>query len=694
MAQKGRIDASRSAGGVDWPGLALRLPEWSAALTLAVAPLSAGSMQTLDEVPVILLTLLFCALPLGWALGSGRARLELFPGWQLAAALGAFTVISAISTVSPERTIPRMLELGCATAVFVTALRGGTGGRAALYGAAGAAAGATAVSLLGLSEYLAHLRAGQAGWRIFSSFYNPGFLAGFLAVCLPLTLCLAVRSEKRWTAALAGAACVLQTAALFLTGARAGLLAAGAGAAVLLTVAALGRALDRRSALRLLVIAAMCAAAAVAAGRPAGQRVQAAAQEGHSLEFRVYTWRGTLEMARERPLAGFGPGTFEVAFYPYTIAGYTRLAHSTWLQTAAESGLGAGLALAAGWAWLWGAAVWRAVRRQADGDGAWLVAGCGAAMAATTVRGVFDSDWWCLPILLVAALCAGHLARSCPEEGATEGAWRAPGWGLAGAAAAGVILTLMLQRGLTAASAAEEAERGGDPASARQAWRAAAAWMPWSVSARLAALMYDAAGGIPEDFEAAIGRLQKLEPTNPKIPHAAAAAFERHGLRDRQIVWLEKARSLDPHSPRLLLEHARALEAAGREDEAVQCWAEMVAVEFSPYGRVLALPQMVEPSYAFAHAALGRRAEQRGREWRARRHYRRAVEILERYFSSLEQMRPVLEAGGLADPRLEQEARSVLLEVRQALKRLPDTPGPERRGPGGWVPGPPPSRRP
>jgi tetratricopeptide (TPR) repeat protein len=218
--------------------------------------------------------------------------------------------------------------------------------------------------------------------------------------------------------------------------------------------------------------------------------------------------------------------------------------------------------------------------------------------------------------------------------------------------------------------------------------------MPWSVSARLAALMYDAAGGIPEDFEAAIGRLQKLEPTNPKIPHAAAAAFERHGLRDRQIVSLEKARSLDPHSPRLLLEHARALEAAGREDEAVQCWAEMVAVEFSPYGRVLALPQMVEPSYAFAHAALGRRAEQRGREWRARRHYRRAVEILERYFSSLEQMRPVLEAGGLADPRLEQEARSVLLEVRQALKRLPDTPGPERRGPDGWVPGPPPSRRP
>lgn len=691
------MSAPRRANGVEWAGLALRLPEWSAALALAIAPLSAGTMQTLGELPVLLLILLFCAIPLGWALGTGRAHLELFPAWQLAAALGAFTLISAIYTVSPERTIPRMLELVCATAIFVTALWGGPAGTAAVCCAAGVAVGGTAVSVLGLLEYLVHVRAGEAGWRIFSSFYNPGFLAGYLVVSLMLTLGLAMQSERRWTAALAGGAAALQTAALFLSGARAGLLALAAGVAVLLVCAAIGRAFDPRRALRLAAIAAICVVAAVAAGRPAGQRVQAAAQEGHSLEFRVYTWKGTVEMARQRPIAGFGPGTFEVAFYPFTIAGYTRLAHSTWLQAAAESGLGAGLALAAGWTWLWGAALWRLMRHRTDAAAVWLTVGAGAAMAATTVRGVFDSDWWCLPILLVAALSAGHLAKISPEDGAVEGAWRAPGWALAAAGVAGVILSLMLQRGLSEMNAAQEAERQGDHQAARADWRAAAAWMPWSVSARLSVLLYDAAGSIPDDFEARINRLQKLEPTNPKIPHAAAVAFERHGLRDRQIHWLEQARKLDPRSPRLLLEEGSALEDAGRDEDAVRRWMELIAVEFSPYGQVLALPQMVEPSYAFAHAALGRRAEERGREWRARRHYRRAVEILERYFASLKEIRPVLEAGGLSDPQTEEEARKVLEESRQALERLPDTPEPERRGmggAGGWGFGPPPSRRP
>ncbi len=676
------MSASQRGAGIDWEALALRLPEWSAALGLAIAPVAAGSMQTPDALPVLLLLLLFCALPLGWALGSGRAHLELFPGWQLAAALGAFTLISAISTVSPERTIPRMLELACAAAVFVTAMWGGASGRAFPLCAGGVAVGGTAVSLLGLSEYLAHVRAGEAGWRVFSSFYNPGFLAGYLAVSLFVTAGLALQSGRRWQAVLAGASAVLQTAALLLTGARAGLLAVAAGAVVFLVAAAAARAFDRRSAARLLALAVVCAVAAVAASRPAGQRVQAAAQEGHSLEFRVYTWKATMEMARQRPVAGFGPGAFEVAFYPFTIAGYTRLAHSTWLQAAAESGLGAGLALAAGWAWLWGAALWRLVRGASDRSAVWLTLAPAAAMAATTVRGVFDSDWWCLPVLLTAALCAGHLARTAPEEGAARGAWRAPGWALAAAAVAGVVLALMLQRGLAEAEAAREAERLGDHQAARAGWRAAAAWMPWSVSARLSVLMYDAAGGIPPDFEQRIRRLQALEPTNPKIAAAAASAFERHGQRERQLHWLEAARKLDPHSPRLLLEEAAALEKAGRDEEAVRRWVELVGVEFSPYGQVLALPQMVEPAYAFAHAALGRRAEERGREWRARRHYRRAADILERYFASLDEMRPVLEAAGLLDPETEERAREVLDEAREALKRLPDAPGPERRGEG------------
>ena len=57
--------------------------------------------------------------------------------------------------------------------------------------------------------------------------------------------------------------------------------------------------------------------------------------------FRTLTWQGTLDMAQKRPLLGWGAGTFETAFPPHQVAGFTRHAHNSYLQLFAEAGAAA-----------------------------------------------------------------------------------------------------------------------------------------------------------------------------------------------------------------------------------------------------------------------------------------------------------------------------------------------------------------
>ena len=167
-----------------------------------------------------------------------------------------------------------------------------------------------------------HARAGDTAWRIFSTFFNPGFLSGFLASSIPATLALLVAVKERGATLGLGFAAALQIVALSLTGARAGVLAGALGVAVFAAALVLGRGCGAQGWRRIALTLLAAVAIAAVVGRPTGERVASPQGEGHSFAFRKYTWAATARMAAARPLTGFGPGSYEVAMQRYAIAGY------------------------------------------------------------------------------------------------------------------------------------------------------------------------------------------------------------------------------------------------------------------------------------------------------------------------------------------------------------------------------------
>ncbi len=232
---------------------------------------------------------------------------------------------------------------------------------------AGSVAGA-----IGVREYLEHWRQGEANHRVFGSFNNPNFLAGYLLLALPLTVSCFAASRERLTRLLLGLGLFLQTMCLLLTGSRAGVgMLAVVIAAWLLLLARAGilrPSLKAVSAgLGLMLVAALFASTPLLvrlagsrnspptvqsasplkdtkAGRAAnmnGANGASAASGGgaeYSGKFRQYTWLGTLRMAQSNPVAGTGIGSYETAYPRYATTAFTIHAHSSLLQWTAETG--------------------------------------------------------------------------------------------------------------------------------------------------------------------------------------------------------------------------------------------------------------------------------------------------------------------------------------------------------------------
>src|SRR5690606_17829986 len=111
-------------------------------------------------------------------------------------------------------------------------------------------------------------------------------------------------------------------------------------------------------------------------------RIQTSLHDDHSSMFRWFTWVATAKMAMAKPLFGWGAGGFPDIFPMFAIAGYTRSAHQSWLQLAAENGWPAMviLVVACGAAWRSG---WRALGSSTYP----LAAGALAGLAAFVVHG-------------------------------------------------------------------------------------------------------------------------------------------------------------------------------------------------------------------------------------------------------------------------------------------------------------------
>ena len=282
--------------------------------------------------------------------------------WLFAAAL-ALAGVSALA--SPRR--PAALDawrfvLVLALAAPLGASGAFDGGLRIVFGAFLAAAVASAVLALGEAAGVRlPLPVVEVGGRSGTGalFGNEGLLAIVLALAAVGALAVALRGERRSDRRIAAAALVPIGAALVVNRNLTSLAAALAGGAIV-AFGILGK-----RAMKVAALAIAAVALAVVLYGPARGRIREAfsyvrAGEWDRLSsYRAGPWVAALEMIRERPWTGFGPGTFGAEYAPHRLTAEIRRraryvnpirgsayleAHCDYLQAGAEAGLPAAAA--------------------------------------------------------------------------------------------------------------------------------------------------------------------------------------------------------------------------------------------------------------------------------------------------------------------------------------------------------------
>lgn len=192
---------------------------------------------------------------------------------------------------------------------------------------------------------------GDAGGRLTGPYGNPNHLAGFLMMALLMMLAWlgAVRSSGERL--IVGCLIAFCGAGLLMTLSRGAWMGLAAGA-LWIGVVRWRRMGNWRKRLLPLVLGAGIALAMVLSSTSATVRGDTFERGRENISFagRMAAWEGVVEMIRERPVVGSGPGTFSIVFPGYQPPGLGArffFAHNDWLEFTAELGLG--FAVLLGW---------------------------------------------------------------------------------------------------------------------------------------------------------------------------------------------------------------------------------------------------------------------------------------------------------------------------------------------------------
>jgi O-antigen ligase len=245
---------------------------------------------------------------------------------------------------------------------------------------------------------------------------NVGYLAIALALAGVLALGLFLSTRRPIERALAAAALALFAGALVVNQNVTALtsLLAGAGALLVLVF--------RKRAALPLAVALVAAVLAVAAYAPLRYRAREIAHAAHLrnwdaiVSFRGGPWAAALEMTRERPFTGFGPGTFGAEYVPHRLAAEIRArrrfvsplltssyaeTHCDYLQAFSDAGVPVGL-LALGAAACLVAAVARKAWRDSNPEVVVLLAVLVTGAAAALTWFPLQRPITAVPLLLAA----------------------------------------------------------------------------------------------------------------------------------------------------------------------------------------------------------------------------------------------------------------------------------------------------
>jgi tetratricopeptide (TPR) repeat protein len=142
---------------------------------------------------------------------------------------------------------------------------------------------------------------------------------------------------------------------------------------------------------------------------------------------------------------------------------------------------------------------------------------------------------------------------------------------------------------------------------------------------------------------------------------------------DEAVRAFERARQVEPNNLQNLLALAEAYVAARRHAEAITVYRRIAELHDLPFGRIRAVPELVEYEFGEAHRALAMEALANKDERSGEQHLRKAVEILGEYWSRRKNpivqlhVRPekALLAGGQYEESLAQLAELLRKSGRQ-----------------------------
>ncbi len=573
--------------------------------------------------------------------------------------------------------------------------------------ALGLVAGAAIVAAVGANEYAAHVRAGDPGWRVFGR-STPDYLAGYLVMLLPLTLAvfLAVRMGGA-VSVLLGLIAALEMGVMLTTGSRFALVSLLAGLATL--GGTLGFALRRGLALepetrrRLTGMAIILALAGVVAAKPVLGRLLTTHASDNSAAFRVWTWRGAWHMAWANPLFGTGIGAWAQTYPRYALTGFTRLAHSGYLQMADECGL-VGLAALLATLGAVAVAIARGLARSAapipapsaieptskgkrrggqaasvppprpllsqgsalPADPRLLLCGLAGSLAAGMTQNLIDSDWSVFFIGLsfwaIAGLAVGLAEQGLPPP--LPSRISPPLRTLAGVGAAGLAAYFACQ-GVGALLGAM-ARTAPAPQEAESDYLIAHAWDPLDATypGELGFRVYARQNNLPA-AEAMLRQAVALKPDAVNYRRLGTVLLAQGKTNEAQGAW-ERGLNAEPQSLELLL----ALANITPPPSNLAYYRTVARLEAGPVGTVRAIGGITEPRFAVADAALADAAQNNPAQ--AQAFGARAARVLEAYAQEDGSTNPQRRAmqGGRTDPAQDAQMRDLYAHVSDKLIAL------------------------
>lgn len=425
---------------------------------------------------------------------------------------------------------------------------------------------------------------------------------------------------------------ILQSVCLILTQSRFGLAAFLLEIAYFTAILLWRRQLQGESVKRAIRIAIVVAILGILAAGPVWLRFRNAKSEAYSLEFRIYTWRGSLKMAQARLLTGFGPGSFDDKYQRYAYVGYTQHAHGGFLQLLSEGGIVGLLLFASIYVVAYRASTWRTIVSDPKG---WyqtdlLLSGISAALVGTFLHNLVDSDLYVPVSCLILGTLIGIAIALNPANGdtasVTEGkkdeSSKLKSVGTAMAVITGIsAIIILLFSGANFLSRIDgyqgETElMQRDYPDALSSYEKAEALTPLDsrYGLRIAALE-DAMG----QTDAANRTYIRLERTIPiaKVYYLAGQFYLRHEKFQDAIREFTSVQAKDPHNLENLVALAEAQTAIGQTTAAEETYRALTQLYHSPVGQIKAIPELPDWQYPIGFLGLAQAEFTNGKEAQA-----------------------------------------------------------------------------